>query len=112
MVTNPSWERISAACRVFAAAVGVFLLMVAGAAGQTNAEASITGIVTDQSGAVLPGVAVTAASPSLLVGQVTAVTDATGEYRLSPLPIGTYEVTYSLDGFQSIKRENVRLTAG
>ena len=76
------------------------------------AEATIPGVVTDESGAVLPGVSVTATSPSLLVGQLTNVTDASGEYRLSPLPLGVYEVTYTLPGFQSIKRENVRLTAG
>ena len=54
--------------------------------------ASIIGQVTDQSGAVLPGVTVTATSPALLVPQVTGVTNERGEYRLSPLPIGVYEL--------------------
>ena len=112
MVGYSSCEWSAAACRALAAAVGVLLFMVVAASGQTNAEATITGVATDQSGAVLPGVTVTATSPSLLVGQVTDVTDASGEYRLSPLPLGVYEVTYTLPGFQSIKRENVRLTAG
>jgi hypothetical protein len=80
--------------------------------GQTNAQANIFGVVTDESGGVLPGVAVTATSPSLQVGQVDALTDVAGEYRLSGLPLGTYEITYALDGFQSIKRTNVRLTSG
>ena len=43
---------------------------------------------------------------------MTAVTDGSGEYRFGPLPLGTYEVTYTLEGFQSVKREAVRLTAG
>src|SRR5262245_27049941 len=75
-------------------------------------DASIVGQVTDDSGAVLPGVTVTAVSPALQVAEVTAITNERGEYRLSPLPIGTYQVTYSLSGFQATKHENVRLTVG
>ena len=40
------------------------------------------------------------------------VTDAQGEYRLTPLPIGTYTVAYALSGFQTVRREAIRLTAG
>ena len=75
-------------------------------------EASIIGRVTDQSGAVLPGVRVTAASPALQAGQVTGETNEVGEYRLSPLPIGVYEVAYELSGFQSVRRQEIRLTVG
>jgi carboxypeptidase family protein len=80
------------------------------AAGQ--ADSGIVGQVTDESGGVLPGVTVTASSPSLQVGQIASVTNERGDYRLSSLPIGTYEVTYTLSGFQSLKREGVRLTVG
>ena len=55
---------------------------------------------------------VSATSPALQVPQVTAVTDARGEYRLTPLPIGTYAVTYELSGFVSNRREEIRLTVG
>jgi hypothetical protein len=82
----------------------------AGQAGGT--AASIIGQVTDESGGVLPGVTVTATSPALQVPQVVSVTNERGEYRLTPLPIGTYTVVYSLSGFQSVRRENLRLTAG
>src|SRR5437879_13255183 len=75
-------------------------------------DASIIGQVTDESGAAMPGVTVTVSSPALQVGEVTAVTSEHGEYRVTPLPIGTYAVLYSLSGFQSIKREGIRLTAG
>jgi hypothetical protein len=101
---RPQWGRI---------AVAVFLCIVplaTPASGQQ--DASIVGVVTDESGAILTGVTVTARSPSLQVPQVLAVTDERGEYRLTPLPIGTYEVTYELPGFQSIRREGLRLTSG
>lgn len=93
-------------------ALAVLLLIAPRVPAQTNAQATIEGVVTDESGAVLPGVAVTAISPSLQVGQVTAVTSASGEYRIGPLPIGTYDVTYALEGFQLVRRADVRLTAG
>jgi hypothetical protein len=70
------------------------------------------GVVKDESGAVLPGVTVTVTSPSLLVKEMSDVTDPQGEYRVTPLPIGTYEVTFTLQGFQTVRREAVRLTQG
>src|SRR5678810_1250846 len=79
---------------------------------QSGASASIVGRVTDASEAVLPGVTVAASSAALQVRQATSVTDQKGEYRLVELPLGAYEVTYTLQGFQTVKRENVRLTAG
>ena len=75
-------------------------------------DASIIGQVTDDSGAVLPGVAVTARGPALQVPELTTVSSGRGEYRLAPLPIGTYEIEYSLAGFQTVKKANVRLTVG
>ena len=58
------------------------------------------------------GVTVTATGPALQVPSVTAVSDDRGEYRLSPLPIGVYSVLFELPGFQTIRREGVRLTVG
>ncbi len=86
------------------------ILTVHQAAAQENA--SIIGLVTDESGGVVPGVTVTATSPVLQLKQITVVTDARGEYRLTPLPIGTYAVEYTLLGFQSVRREGLRLTVG
>lgn len=79
-------------------------------AGQT--DASLYGLVTDESGAVLPGVTVTVTSPALQVRTVSAVTAADGEYRVTPLPIGIYQVEYTLQGFQTVRQEGIRLTAG
>lgn len=81
------------------------------AAGQ-GGDASIIGQVTDQSGAVLPGVTVTTTSPALVRGSMTSVTNERGEYRLAPLPVGTYEVAYELSGFRPGQRQGVRLTVG
>ena len=75
-------------------------------------EASIIGQVTDEGGGVLPGVTVTATSPALQVPQVGDVTNELGDYRLTALPIGTYTVQYELAGFGTLRREDIRLTAG
>src|SRR5439155_16862255 len=75
-------------------------------------EASIIGQVTDDTGAVLPGVTVTATSPALQVKQVVDVTNERGEYRLTPLPLGTYTVEYALEGFQTVRRADLRISAG
>src|SRR5215207_8669087 len=79
---------------------------------QITNDATILGQVLDESNAVLPGVTVTATSPALQVPSVTTVTDARGEYRLTPLPIGTYTVEYALSGFATVRQEGIRLTAG
>lgn len=106
----------SVVCRRLARWAAVILagvcLVPGHAAGQTGATASIIGQVTDEAGGVLPGVTVSASSPALPLKQVTAVTDDRGEYRLTPLPIGTYVVEYALSGFQTFRREGIRLTAG
>jgi hypothetical protein len=91
---------------------GLLVCTAHAVAGQAQTTASIVGRVTDESGAILPGVTVTAASPALQIPQVTDVTDGQGDYRLTPLPIGTYEVAYSLAGFQTVRRDSLRLTAG
>ena len=106
-------RRVLVAGRRVAAALavaGTALTLAPHALGQQ--AAGIIGQVTDESGAVLPGVTVTATSPSLQVASVVSVTDGRGAYRLSPLPIGTYTVEYVLAGFQTVRREGVRLTIG
>src|SRR5687768_17892258 len=73
------------------------------------AQASITGVVRDTSGAVLPGVTVEAASPALIEKVRTAVTDDSGTYRLVDLRSGTYSVSFTLPGFSVVKRDGVEL---
>ena len=79
--------------------------------GAQSNTAGIVGQVRDESGAVLPGVTVTL-SPALQVKEVTDVTNAQGEYRITPLPIGIYTVSYSLDGFSTMRQEGIRLDLG
>ncbi|MBM3650938.1 MAG: carboxypeptidase regulatory-like domain-containing protein, partial [Alphaproteobacteria bacterium] len=88
-------------------AVFAFLVLAPAAAW---AQASITGVVRDSSGAVLPGVTVEASSDQLIEKVRTAVTDGSGTYRLVDLRVGTYAVTYSLVGFNTFKREGIELT--
>ena len=73
------------------------------------AQASITGVARDSSGAVLPGVTVEAASPVLIEKVRTAVTDGNGRYQLVDLRPGTYTVTFTLTGFNAVRREMVTL---
>ena len=73
------------------------------------AQASITGVVRDSSGGVLPGVTVEAASPVLIEKVRSAVTDNGGQYRIVDLRPGTYTVTFSLPGFTTIRREGIEL---
>ena len=98
-------------CGLVITIVGLIVFSIAGSAA-AQGTASIIGQVTDQSGAVLPGVTVTATSPALQVAQVTAVTNEQGEYRLAPLPIGVYQVAFDLTGFRPAQRQDVRLTVG
>jgi hypothetical protein len=74
------------------------------------AQATLAGVVKDASGAVLPGVTVEASSRGLIEKVRTAVTDGTGQYRITELPPGTYEMTFTLTGFSVIKRQNVEVT--
>src|SRR5256886_5124399 len=74
------------------------------------AQAAITGVVKDASGAVLPGVIVEAASPVLIERVRSVVSDDTGQYRIVDLRPGTYSVTFSLPGFSTVKREGIELS--
>jgi len=73
------------------------------------AQAAITGVVKDASGGVLPGATVEASSPVLIEKVRTVVTDANGQYRIVDLRPGTYTLTFSLQGFGTVKREGIEL---
>src|SRR5262245_40369442 len=70
------------------------------------AQATLTGTVRDSSGSVLPGVTVEASSPALIEKTKTAVTDGAGQYRIVDLRAGTYRLTFTLSGFNTVVREN------
>ena len=74
------------------------------------AQAAITGVVRDASGAVLPGATVEAASPVLIEKVRSVSSDAAGQYRIVDLRPGVYSVTFSLPGFTTFKREGIELS--
>jgi hypothetical protein len=71
------------------------------------AQAQIVGAVRDESGGVLPGVTVEAASPAIIEKVRTAVTDDQGRYRIDGLRPGIYRLTFSLTGFSTVAREGI-----
>ena len=80
--------------------------------GQVSATTgAINGKVTDESGAVLPGVTVTIASPSMQ-GTRADVTSESGDYRFPAVPPGDYRITYELTGFGTVVREGIRVGLG
>ena len=93
--------------------IGILALTVVLLAGVARAqEAAIAGVVKDPSGAVLPGVTVTAVSPVLIEQQRLAITDGEGRYIITQLRPGAYSITYNLLGFAPVVRQGVILTAG
>src|SRR5262247_125509 len=81
------------------AALGFFLFISLPTPGFSQALGTITGVVKDSSGAVLPGATVEASSPALIEKTRTVVTDGSGQYRIVSLPTGVYTVTVTLQGF-------------
>jgi hypothetical protein len=75
-----------------------------------SAQGSITGVVRDSSGGVLPGVTVEASSGALIEKTRAVVSDGTGQYRIVDLRPGIYSVTFALTGFTTVKREGIELT--
>lgn len=91
---------------------GILLFGVAagGALAQSGPEGTLAGIVLDSSRAALPGVTVTARNEH--TGDVrSAITSVTGHYRLPGLPAGTYRLSFSLTGFKSLTRTEVKVEA-
>ena len=92
--------------------VVILACVAAPVAASAQALGTITGAVKDASGAVLPGVTVEAASPALIEKVRAVSTDGTGLYRIVNLPPGTYTVTFTLPGFNAVRREAVDVTIG
>ena len=71
----------------------------------------LIGVVTDTEGTFLPGVTVGARSPAQ-PGVTSDTTDELGRYRLLGLSPGTYSITFSLPGFNTLKREDIHIRLG
>src|SRR5688572_17488911 len=72
-------------------------------------QGTLTGTVRDASGAVLPGVTVEATSPAIQGGVRNVVTDGAGIYRIIDLPAGIYSLSFTLPGFNVVKRDAIQL---
>ena len=87
-------------------AVSILLLVPVAA----HAQATLSGLVKDSSGAVLPGVTVEASSPALIEKTRSTTTDSNGRYSIPDLRPGLYRVAFTLSGFSTTVRENVELS--
>src|SRR6478672_3512399 len=87
------------------------LLLIAAVSANAQGMGSIFGKVTDSTGGVMPGVTVTV-SGTALQQPLTAVTGATGTYQFPTVPIGTFSVTFELDGFKKAVRNGIIITTG
>src|SRR4051812_47807640 len=87
----------------------LLLVCFALAPASARAQSNIAGVVRDATGAVLPGVTIEASSDVLIEKTRTAVSDGQGQYRIVDLRPGIYTITFSLPGFQSIKRDDLDL---
>jgi len=83
------------------AALAFSLSTASGAEGQ-GVTGSIDGTVSDETGAVLPGVTVTISSLGLLGGEQFRVSEGDGSFRFTALPPGRYAVSFELAGFQRV----------
>jgi len=93
---------------VLVTACCLFLATTARAQVQTGA---ITGVVSDVSGAVLPGVTATLSGDRLIGGDQVLVSDAAGAYRFARLPPGDYRLRFELTGFKVVERADIRISA-
>lgn len=88
------------------ALVAGFALLATSATAQTAGDGAITGTVKDTSGAVIPNATVTARNVATGV-ETSRVTSSAGVYQISPLIVGTYSVTVSVQGFAKYTQENL-----
>ena len=98
-------RRLALLCTLFT----LFALPLTALAQVTTGD--IRGVVTDESGAVLPGVAVTLRGPGV-PGAPTTTTNESGVYRFPNLPPGTYEISVELAGFSTQTQTGVPVQLG
>lgn len=74
-------------------------------------SASVTGLVTDTTGAVVPNASVTLKNRATNV-ETTATTDSSGYYTFASVPVGAYTVTFERQGFKRVVLDEVKLDVG
>lgn len=83
-----------------------------GMAQKTTQTGTLLGTSIDDQGIPLPGVTVTASSPSLMLPQVSMITSEKGFFRFPQVPTGIYKVVFELAGFKTIVREGIKISLG
>lgn len=78
---------------------------------QSRNTGAIRGVVTDETGGRIPGVVVELQSPDYIGGVHAMTTDKNGSYRFTDLPPGTYTLRFSIEGYQKVERQAIRLEA-
>jgi hypothetical protein len=91
--------------------IALLLLVLSGGVAWAQSTAQLSGRVTDQSGAVLPGVEITATQTATGIARNT-ITNETGNYILPNLPIGPYRLEASLPGFRTFVQTGIVLQVG
>ncbi|HEY4640591.1 MAG TPA: carboxypeptidase-like regulatory domain-containing protein, partial [Thermoanaerobaculia bacterium] len=91
--------------------LALLVVLVPAASFAQSSNGSISGVVTDDTGAAVPGVTVTATNTATGVARTT-VSNATGHYQIALLPPATYNVGAELSGFQPIKRDKIVVNVG
>ncbi len=102
---------MSYCCRRVIPAALVTLLAISYSLWAQSDRGTITGIVSDQSGAVMAGVTVTATNPATGVSTATVSSQA-GNYTIPLLKVGTYEVSAERDGFKKYVQGGILIEVG
>jgi outer membrane receptor protein involved in Fe transport len=99
-------------CVVIARAIALLLLLgIASPAAAQQQLGAIQGTITDQSGAVVPGVSVSVTNVATGVARST-ISNAAGIYRVASLDPGRYEIDVTLDGFRPVRHRDVIVSVG
>src|SRR5215216_3829217 len=91
--------------------IGGFVLLLISSSALAQATAQLTGRVTDESNAVLPGVSVTATQSDTGLTR-TVVSDGEGAYVITNLPTGPYRLDMMLAGFRTYTQTGIVLQVG
>ena len=97
--------------RVAIVLVLIGLGLFVGSPANAQSTGTITGVVSDNTGGVMPGVSVTLSSESMIGGAQNQVTDARGVYRYDRLAPGAYKLVVELQGFKTMVREDIHVSA-
>ena len=96
---------------VWSTCVALVLTFLSASGASAQSTASISGVVKDSAGGIVPGVTVTVRDDATGASQ-EAVTDADGRFQVSALGAGSYTVKASLTGFKTAEQKGVRLAPG